>query len=321
VITIALVVAAGVAVFVASISTYEALHASCDRFYADARFPQVFVTLKRAPLSVVARLNDIPGVAAVAARIVRDVIVDWPATSLPVSARMVSISNGGDETLARLHLRRGTAPGPRDAHDAAVNEAFAEANGLFPGANLRVLLNGRMQSFHVSGIALSPEYVYAVKPGLPIPDDRLYAVLWIDRTAAEAAFDMKGAFNDLVVSLAPGVDAAPVVAELDRLLEPYGSVGAIERRDQPSNRFLEDELKQQQVMSITIPIIFFGISAFLLNVAVGRVVAAQREQIAALKALGFPNSRLVLHYVKLMTLIVMLGSALGIVAGLPSAAR
>ena len=61
---------------------------------------------------------------------------------------------------------------------------------------------------------------------------------------------MKGAFNDAIVSLAPGTDPKPVIAELDRLLEPYGSVGAIERRDQPSNRFLEDELNQQKVMSI-----------------------------------------------------------------------
>ena len=131
-----------------------------------------------------------------------------------------------------------------------------------------------------TGIGLSSEYVYAVKPGVPIPDDRFFAVLWVDRSTAEAAFDMKGAFNDLVVSLAPGADAKPVIAELDRLLEPYGSVGAVERRDQPSNRFLEDELNQQKTMSITIPIIFFGVAAFLLNAALGRQVAAQREQIS-----------------------------------------
>jgi putative ABC transport system permease protein len=172
-----------------------------------------------------------------------------------------------------------------------------------------------VQSFRITGIALSPEYVYAVKPGLPIPDDRLYAVLWIDRSAAEAAFDMKGAFNDAVVSLAPGTDPKPVIAELDRLLEPYGSVGAVEQRDQPSNRFLEDELNQQKVMSITIPFIFFGVAAFLLNVALGRLVAAQREQIAALKALGFPTAPLVLHYLKLVAVIVLCGSALGIAAG------
>ena len=315
VITIALVVAAGLAVFVASISTYNSLRSGCERFYTDMRFPQVFVTLKRAPLSIISRLNEIPGVAAVEPRIVRDVIVDWPASILPVSARMVSISHGGDEPLARLHLRRGAAPQPGDVHGTAVNEAFAEANGVQPGAAVRVILNGRVQSFDVTGIALSPEYVYAVKPGLPIPDDRLYAILWIDRTAAEAAFDMKGAFNDAIVSLAPGADPKPVIAELDRLLEPYGSVGAIERRDQPSNRFLEDELNQQKVMSITIPFIFFGISAFLLNVALGRLVTAQREQIAALKALGFPTTPLVMHYIKLVAVIVLSGSIIGTAGG------
>ena len=315
VLTISLLVAAGVAVFVASISTYNSLQAARDRFYAAARFPEVFVTLKRAPLSVVAGLSEIPGVAGMEPRIVRDVILDWPASALPVSARMVSISRDGDEPLARLHIRRGVAPAPRDTHDAAINEGFAEANGVEPGTDLGVVLNGRLQSFRISGIALSPEYVYAVKPGLPIPDDRLYAILWVDRTAAEAAFDMNGAFNDAVVALAPGIDPKPVIAELDRLLEPYGSVGAVERRDQPSNRFLEDELNQQKVMSITIPFIFFGISAFLLNVALGRIVAAQREQIATLKALGFPTAKLVLHYLGLVAVIVLLGSALGILGG------
>ena len=112
VITIALLVAAGVAVFVGSVSTYVSLRSGCDQFYATARFPQIFVTLKRAPLSIVGRLNDIAGIVAVEPRIVREVIVDWPAASQPVSAHMVSLNHAGDESLARLHLRRGTAPEP-----------------------------------------------------------------------------------------------------------------------------------------------------------------------------------------------------------------
>ncbi len=311
VITIALVVAAGIAVFVASISTYDSLRFGRDRFYLETRFPQIFVTMKRAPLAIAAQLAEIPGIASLEPRIVRDVIVDQPNSPLPVSARMVSIANAGDEVLARLHMRLGTAPRPRDSRSAALSEGFAEANRVGPGDEVRVLVNGRLQPFRISGVALSSEYVYAVKPGLPIPDDRLYAVLWVDRSAAEAAFDMKGAFNDLVVSLAPGTDPQPVIAELDRLLEPYGSVGAIARRDQPSNRFLEDELNQQRVMSITIPIIFFGVAAFLLNVALGRLVAAQREQIASLKALGFPTAPILAHYLKLVLLIVLVGALAG----------
>ena len=112
VITIALLVAAGVAVFVGSVSTYQSLRAGCEQFYREARFPQVFVTLKRAPLSILTRLNAVPGVAAVEPRIVRDVIVDLPSSNLPVSARMVSLVHAGDESLARLHLRRGAAPEP-----------------------------------------------------------------------------------------------------------------------------------------------------------------------------------------------------------------
>lgn len=313
--TIALVVAAGIAVFVASISTYDSLLAGRDRFYVSARFPQVFVTLKRAPLSIVAQLREIPGIATVEPRIVRDVILDWPSATLPVSARMVSLSNAGDEPLARLHIRHGAPPLPGDTRSTAINEAFAEANSVRMGTDVPVVLNGRIQNFRVAAVALSPEYVYAVKPGVPIPDDRFYAVLWVDRAAAEAAFDMKGAFNDAIISLTPGADARQVIDELDRILEPYGSVGAIARRDQPSNRFLDDELNQQKVMSITIPVIFFGVAAFLLNVVLGRLVTAQREQIAALKALGFPTTPLVLHYLKLVSVVVLAGTALGVAGG------
>src|SRR5690606_752684 len=158
--------------------------------------------------------------------IVRDVIVDWPSSELPVSARMVSLPLSGEPGLARLHLRSGSLPDVNDPRAAVINEAFAEANHVTPGMTVRVLLNGKVETFHITGMALSPESVYAAKPGVPIPDDRFYAVMWINRKAAEAAFALDGAFNDLVATLAPGADAKPVIAALDRLLAPYGSVGA-----------------------------------------------------------------------------------------------
>jgi putative ABC transport system permease protein len=112
VLTIALVVAAGIAVFVAAISTFYSLEAARDGFYDRSRFPDIFVTVKRAPLAIVPRLEAIPGVATVEPRIVKEVIVDWPGARLPVSARMVSLSEKYD-ALSRLHLRRGSAPRSR----------------------------------------------------------------------------------------------------------------------------------------------------------------------------------------------------------------
>ena len=225
VITIALMVAAGVAVFVASISTLDLLQSGRDRFYAAARFPAGVRDTEAGPLSIVSQLNEIPGIAAVEPRIVRDVIVDWPSSMLPVSARMVSLTRAGDEPLARLHLRRGIAPQP-GRHTWRCDQrgiCRGECSGAGSGRSrctqrpFSELPHHRHRS--IARICLRGE------TGLPIPDDRFFAVLWIDRIAAEAAFDMKGAFNDAVVSLTPGTDPKPVIAELDRLLEPYGSVG------------------------------------------------------------------------------------------------
>ena len=111
-----------------SVSTYDSLRAGRDRFYAERALsaglchPQAGAALDAWRSSM-----KFPGVAAVEPRIVRDVIVDWPSAMLPVSARMVSLAHAGDEPLARLHLRRGTAAGAGRQQERRVNEAFAEA--------------------------------------------------------------------------------------------------------------------------------------------------------------------------------------------------
>jgi putative ABC transport system permease protein len=143
ILTIALVVA----VFVASVSTYNSLGAARSEFYEASRFADVFVTVTRAPVSVASELAEIPGIIAVEPRIVRDVIVDWPSSTIPVSARVVSLTNSGDEKLSRLSLRRGTGPAPGSTRDVIINGAFAQANGVAPGSDLRVILNGQLLRF------------------------------------------------------------------------------------------------------------------------------------------------------------------------------
>ena len=82
-----------------------------------------------------------------------------------------------------------------------------------------------------------------------------------------------------------------VMASLDRLLEPYGGLGAIPRELQLSHWTLENELAQLQSFGFILPLIFLSVAAFILNVAMTRALALQRPQIAALKALGYANGR------------------------------
>ncbi|WP_414470975.1 ABC transporter permease [Microvirga sp. M2] len=314
--TIALLVATGVTVLVGSVSTFVSLLTTEETYYRESRFADVWADVKRAPKSLLATLSEIPGAALVEARVVKDVRVDWPQSDLSVAGRVISIPADGQPQLNQLHLVKGRWIDQLRRDEVLVNVGFAETWAVAPGDPIEVILNGRLQTFRVAGIVHSPEFIYASRPGNPLPDDRTFVVLWAGEDAVAAAFDMEGAFNNLAVSLAPGASAAAVMAALDDRLDPYGAPGAYERRDQPSHRFLSDELAEQRTLAITVPVVFFGIAAFLLNVVLGRLVEAQREQIAALKALGFPRLPIGLHYVKFVAAICALGSLAGVAVGI-----
>ncbi len=323
VLTIALVVASGVAGFVSTLAAVDSLALARERFYAQGHFADVFAAVSRAPLGLVDRLQALPGVAEVQTSIEFDVRLSLPGVSDPIIGHLIGLDPRLPLRLNRITLKQGMAqdpatmwPGrarPDGALPAWVSESFAIAHRLRPGARLTALINGRERVLEVAGIALSPEYIFAGMWGMP--DQRGFGVFWVDVQALSAAFDMEGAFNRLALRLAPAASERAVIDALDRVLGPYGGRQAHGRRQQTSHAMLDAEIKEQQVLGSTLPAIFLGVAAFLLNVVVSRLVATQREQIAALKALGYPNRSVAAHYLKLVGVIVLLGLALGLGLG------
>lgn len=314
-VTITLVVGCGVAVFVGMQATAASLERSCARYYERYRFADVFTRVKRAPRVLLDELRAIPGVADLEGRIVREVPLDLPELKEPAAARLVGLGEPFGRGLNALHLRAGRLPDPRHPEEVVAHEAFVDATGHGVGAELRAVVNGRREVLRVVGVALSPEYVYQLREGALAPDDRRFAVLWIGEEALEAAFDMGGAFDDLVVTLAPGASEAEVIARLDARLGPYGSLGAHGRDQQLSARLVADELRQLRMNARAVPPIFLAVAAFLLNVVLGRLVAAQREQIGALKALGYDDRAVGLHFLATALGLVAAGVALGLAGG------
>jgi putative ABC transport system permease protein len=315
VLTIALVVASGIASYVATLSTYRSLSESQRAYYERTRFADLFVHLERAPDRVLAELERLPGVSEVEARLVEDVALDMPGLAEPVRGRIVSLSAQGGSRLNQLHLRAGRGVEPGRSNEALVSEGFAKAHRLQPGDSVTAVLNGRRTSLRVVGIALSPEYIYAVAPGALWDDDRRYGLFWMDREVMEPAFRMEGAFNDVVFRLTPGTRPEEVVDAVDRVLEPYGGLGAHGRDKQISHRYVEQEIRQLEGMATMTPVIFLGVAAFLVNVVLSRLVGTQREQIAALKAMGYSNLEVGRHYLLLVLVVVGLGAVVGVGLG------
>lgn len=312
---IAAVIACGVATFTMSLSMLASLRATCDAYYERYRFAEIFARARRAPLSVLERAREIPGLARVEARIVADVVLDLPDMVEAGSGRVISIPERGLSELNRVHLRAGRMVAPGAELEVLVGEGFAKARGLGPGDGVTAVLNGRRRVLRIVGIALSPEYIYAIPEGAILPDDRRFGVFWMGRRAMAAAFDMEGAFNELSATLAPGASEAEAIRRLDRLLAPHGCSGAFARADQPSHKFVSNELDELRGMAVVAPSIFLGVAALLLQVAISRLVGVQREQIAALKAFGYRRRELAAHYAKIVAGIVIPGIVVGEIAG------
>ncbi len=310
---IALVMASGTAVLVMALSTLGALRDSSAAYYRQQHFADVFVYLKRAPERVAERVRQLPGVLGVETRVVHAATLDIDGFSEPAIGQFVSLPARARPQLNQPVLRQGRWPAAVD--EIVLNEPFAEAHGFLPGDRIVAILNGHRRELGVSGIALSPEYIYSLGPGALLPDDERFGIIWASRAMLEAAVDMKGAFNELSLTLQAGARPELILERLDDLLEPYGGTGAIARADQISNWFVMNELDQLTTMARLLPTIFLGIAAFLTHTLLSRMLTIERSQIGLLKAFGYSKLEIGWHYTTIVLGIVVIGLLIGFLLG------
>jgi putative ABC transport system permease protein len=314
VIAISLVLAAGLATYVMAAATRDSLQTTQRRLYGEFRFPDLFAGLKRAPESVAAQVAAIPGVREVETRVVAPATMELAGYNLPITGQIVSLPVGPPK-LNRLYLRAGRVPEPDREREVLVSDGFAQAHNLQAGFQLLVTVSGHQRTVDVVGVASTPEFLYQLAPGSIVPDFANYAILWMNRKPLEAAYDMSGAFNQVAATLDPGASLQDAMDALDTVLEPYGGLDAYGRKDQISHRYLTEEFKQLGQMATLFPMIFLSVAAFLLNVVLSRLMATQRGQIAILKAFGYTNADIVIHFLKLSALIAAIGLGFGLAAG------
>lgn len=312
---IALVMASGVATFVMASGAYHSLDETRSAYYLRYRFADVFAQLRRAPKSVIGPLQAITGVAAAEPRISQLALLDVEGLVEPATARVLSTPDFAPPSLNRVHLREGRLPEWGRTEEVTINDGFAAAHKLHVGGTFKALLNGRKREVKVVGIALSPEFIYALGPGDLMPDDRRFAVLWMSEKALAALFDLEGAFNAVSLKLLPGASEAEVIRQVDDILARYGGTGAQGRKDQLSHAFLDAELRQLDALRRVMPPIFLLVSAFLINMTLSRMIALEREQIGLLKALGYGPLPIAAHYVKFVLVVTAVGILIGFLAG------
>ena len=313
---IAAVIAVGVLLLVMMSGLMNSLEETKRAYFERYRLADIFVSLTRAPERTVQRIAELPGVALAEARIIGSALVDIEGEDLPIRAQAVSLPQFGGQKLNVVHLASGRMPDRTRPEEILLLTAFANAHGLKPGDGFSATMNGARHRFTIAGLAGSPEFLYTTAPGEMIPDDSRFAVLWLNHDAMAAAFDMKGAFNEVVVGLSRGASAKSVMAAADRILDRYGGRGAYGVEEQASNRFVSEEIKQLRRTGTMVPPIFLAVAAFLLYIVILRMVQAEREEIGLVKAFGYTDLETGWHYFKFVLIVAIVGALSGCLLGI-----
>ncbi len=310
---IAMVLACGVSILLTAVGMHQALDSTQDAYYGRNRFTDVFASARRVPNSLLPELSAMNGVLALDARVSGFASLELPGRVKGAVGRILSLPETGMPQLNVPVLRSGRWPDVPG--EVVVNEPFAKSNRFSPGDSFLANINGNKRALTITGTALSPEFIYTLGPGALMPDSETFGIIWMRPREAEAAFDMTGAFNDLTLKIARGVRPEEVVFQVDQLLEPYGGHGAILRDEQGSHAIIDAEISQLKGTAMVLPPIFFGISAFLVSMVMSRIVALERAEIGLLKAIGYSDFEVCLHYLMLAALVAFAGIAIGWAAG------
>ena len=313
---VAMVMACGLMVMIMERGLVVSLETSRDAYYQSNRLADLFCDLKRAPNSLRVRLSHIPGIAVAETRVKGSAVLDIPGMKQTAEGTLLSLPEDHPQHLNLLYLRVGRLPVVGNRGEVVVSDAFAEAHGFMPGDTIDATIYGARERLHIVGIALSPEYVYALPPGSIMPDNRRYGVFWMSERELAVALDLEGAFNNVVVDVAPGGDPTAVKADLDRILAPYGGLTTYDRTEQLSVKMVNDEIKGLRTMAVAFPLIFLSIAAFMTSAALSRLVHLQREQIAQLKAFGYSSRTIGWHYCKFALVVVCFAFLIGGVLGM-----
>jgi len=316
---IGLVISLGVLMLVMMDGLVNTLDQTRQTYYERYRLADVFVPVKRAPNSVLDQLSKIEGVVSIEGRVIGDALIDLPNVAIPLRAQAVSLLDFGTPKLNDVVLIQGRMIDVRHADEILLLESFAKARQLNVGDNLVATMNGTRRTFDIVGLAQSPEFLYTTAPGELVPDDGRFAVFWMSRTALSAVYDMKGAFNEAILSIDRQATLLTVLDQADRIVASYGGIGAYGLEDQISNRFVTEEISGLRASAVGVPPIFLGVAAFLLYIVISRMVQAEREQIGLLKAFGYTSQEVSIHYLKLVMFIAasgaIVGSIMGVAAG------
>ena len=214
-----------------------------------------------------------------------------------------------NNTISKFYLLEGKPLDINDSDGVWLDKNFADAKGLKIGDRISFESKGEKIDKEIKGLGYSPEYVYQPSSYSVIPDHNKIGYAYMSYKAFP---NDNISYNVLNVKF----DGSPSTFSklLDFRLNGYYST-FVQQSDHPSVHQFSETIANHKMMAGIFPVVFIIVTLLILLTTMTRIIMHQRTQIGILKANGFKNITIILHYISYGFWLVLLGSILGLFLG------
>ena len=181
------------------------------------------------------------------------------------------------------------------------------------GDTLKLDISGQTLKLKVKGLVNTPDHVYFVKDSTEIfPTHKNYGFAYIpaDTFSKEMNFDVT--YNKAYVD----VDKKNNVSSVKKAIQKNFDFLSVTDRDASfSYAGYQSEVEEGQTYAPVFTGLFLMIAILSVMSTMNRFVRQQRVQIGTLKALGFKNRKIYIHYIGFGFMISLVAAVLGVVVG------
>lgn len=304
---VAAVIFCGITVFTATYMAGKNLENSVLSYYEKNSFLDYYAEANSITPQAINEIKEISGVVEANGRISQNVGADMGGNKR-ITLKMISLPGDNSSYINQITVFEGKNLDVSDKEGCLLSKKFADFHNLGIGEEINTIINKKIVKFRIVGIAGSPEFLYTIKSeSSAVPSYEDYGIIYINESTAKSLLGYGEAFNQVHVLFEDGANKDDVIEEIEKTLLPYGFIRGIEREDQISNMMAMDDISMLQDASFIFPILFLSVAAMIIYVLQRRIITRQRTLIGVMKAFGYTNARILIHYLLYSFLISLTG--------------
>lgn len=293
----------GVFVFAGVGGESVGLEVNVNNYYNDTNLADGWIYSPNLDMNFIDDVNNLTPTTQSERQLVLDSIADF-SNNPEIKLHFVE-----NNTISKFYLMDGEPLNISDEDGVWLDKSFADAKNLKVGDNITFEFNGFKIKKEIKGIGYSPEYVYHASTSSVIPDFNKIGFAYM----SYKAFPTDNIpYNVLNVKFTGSPEEYNNLLS-DKLDGEYNSF--VEQSEHSSVSQFSEEINQHKMMGDIFPVVFILIAMLILLTTMTRIIAHQRTQIGILKASGFTNKSIMIHYVSYGFWLVLIGSILGLIIG------